>query len=144
MILKYFRFQDFRKGEYIFQSIYNEYEDNPKKDSFKEIVEELKTLIKYKKKITFNEEWGVGEVYYKEDKFLIELHYYGSISYPIGTKDLNEVAKWLIRFSKKGERMDDGRAMSVAFGKDMMSQKERRELIKKQEEIKEKEFKKIK
>jgi len=114
----------------------------------KEVLEELDILIKNKKKITFSEDFGVGEVYIKENKYLVELSVYCKVSYPIRTKDLKKVAKFLIAFhsgdSDYGETWDDGKAMSMAFMKDSQSKKEREKMIKDIDKKRELIFKNIK
>ena len=123
LILKSFEYGKFIEKGYTFR----------RGELVKEVVEELKLLIKEKVNIFFNEDFGVGQVYVKGDKYLVELSVYGNVSYPVRTKNLRKVAKFLIAFhsgdSNYGETYDDGRAMSIAFMKDSMSKEEREKLI---------------
>ena len=99
-----------------------------------EITEELKMLIDANEKIGFNEDFGVGRLHYEDGKYLIELNVYCNMSFPVGTKDLKKVVKWLKSFhsgkSDYGEPYNDGRALSCAFMKDANSEQERKKIIK--------------
>jgi len=128
LILKYFNKPMSSKEEYAFDIPYEE------KPVIDEIMEELKELIKCKKNIGFNEDWGVGSVHYESGKYLVELNVYCNLSFPVGTRNLKEVIKWLIKFSSGkgnyGTPFDYGRAMGSAFSKDMRTKKERAEIMK--------------
>ncbi len=123
-ILKNFRVRDFRGKQYLFDG----------DGTIDEIVRELKLLIEAKERIEFNEDFGVGRLYYEKGKYLIELNVYCNMSFPVGTKNLKEIAKWLKEFhsgeSNFGEPYNDGKAMSVAFMKDSEDKKTREQKIK--------------
>jgi len=125
LILENFKVGGFREKEYIFKG----------NGSIKKITEELNLIIKEGEKIGFNEDFGVGKVHYENGKYLVELNVYCNMSFPVGTRDLKEVAKWLKEFhsgeSDFGEPYDDGRAMSVAFMKDSESKESREKTIEK-------------
>lgn len=124
LILTYFTERDlFKKGNYGF-------ENYDKENNIKEIVSELKLLMKEKKKIDFNEDWGVGKVHYRDNKYVVELNVYCNLSFPLLTTNLDDVAKWLWTFSNNEEDIvfDNSKAMSIAFSKDMMSDKEKEDI----------------
>lgn len=110
------------------------------------ITNELKLLISEKVRIGFNEDWGVGTVHYSNDSFLIELWVYGNMSIPLKTKDLRDIAKWLLSFSDSNDKepFDECKAMSVAFTKDAMTEEEREKEISRKEEFIKKELQNIK
>ena len=132
-ILKNFEVFDFRGKGYKFYG----------KGSIKEIVEELELLISTNERIEFNEDFGVGKLHYEDKKYLIELNVYCNMSFPVATKDIKKIAKWLKDFhlgkSDCGEAWNESRAMSCAFMKDAEGEKGRKKLIKEAElEIKNK------
>ncbi len=143
-ILKYFELIGFSQKQYRFHSIYNEYDKSSKKDEVNEIVKEIELLTKNKEPILFNEDFGVGELIYKKGKYLIELHVYGDMSYPLGTRNLKKVAKWLIGFSNQDEGFDYGKGFSTTLSTDMMTSKDRDDLIKNRDQLRRKEINKIK
>jgi len=132
-ILKNFEIFDFRGKGYKFCG----------KGSVKEIIEELKLLISTNERIEFNEDFGVGKLHYENGKYLIELNVYCNMSFPVATKNIKVIAKWLKDFhlgkSGCGEAWNELRAMSCAFMKDAENEKDTKKIIKRMErEIKDK------
>lgn len=122
-ILKNFRVSEFRGKLYLFNG----------DGTINEIIEELKILMNSNERIEFNEDFGVGKLHYEDGKYLIELNVYCNMSFPIGTRDLKKVAKWLKKFhsgeSNYGEPYNNSKALSCAFMKDANSEEERKKNI---------------